>query len=72
MRVYKVTADGTEYVMTNGTSALTFAEFCKNYMVVKDNYSWSGKVTIELVDEDGTPEPIEDDDEGGDDLSELE
>lgn len=65
MRIYKVTANGTEYIMTDRNTAMAFAEVALNCMNVQKKYSWSGKVTIELEDVEGTPEPIEDDDESG-------
>lgn len=61
MRIYKVNANGTEYVMTDRNTAITFAEIAKNCMDVNEKYSWSGKVTIEICDMEGEPEPVEDD-----------
>lgn len=66
-RIYKVMANGTEFTITDRNTAVSFAEIAKTYMNCKDNYSWSGKVTIELIDVEDEPDPVEDDDEEEDD-----
>ena len=74
-RIYKVMANGTEFTITDRNKAVSFAEIAKTYMNCKDNYSWSGKVTIELIDvedEQDQTEAVDDEDEDEDDEEEEE
>lgn len=52
--IYKVTANGTEYRFTDESTAMSWASIAKTHMVVDKTYSWSGVVTVEIleVDED--------------------
>ena len=57
MTIYKVSVEGTKFIFEDGPSALTFAIDAFNHMENDDRrYSWSGKVSIEIIDEPGKPE----------------
>lgn len=66
-RIYVVKAGTNKYTINDRSTAMTFAEICKNTME-QSNYETLNTVTIELIDVEDEPDPVEvDDDEEEDD-----
>lgn len=61
-RVYVVKAGSNKYTITDRTTAMTFAEICKNTME-QSKYETLNTVTIELIDVEDEPDPVEVDDD---------
>ena len=66
-RIYVVKAGTNKYTINDRSTAMTFAEICKNTME-QSKYETLNTVTIELIDVEDEPDPVEaDDDEEEDD-----
>lgn len=64
-RIYVVKAGTNKYTINDRSTAMTFAEICKNTME-QSKYETLNTVTIELIDVEDEPEQteaVEDDDE---------
>lgn len=69
-RVYVVKAGTNKYTINDRTTAMTFAEICKNTME-KSKYETFNTVTVELVDIEEEPDPVDDDEEENDEGDEV-
>lgn len=64
-RIYVVKAGTNKYTINDRSTAMTFAEICKNTME-QSKYETLNTVTIELIDVEDEPDPVDadtDDDE---------
>lgn len=61
-RVYVVKAGSNKYTINDRNTAMTFAEICKNTME-QSKYETLNTVTIELIDIEDEPDPVEVDDD---------
>lgn len=72
-RIYVVKAGTNKYTINDRSTAMTFAEICKNTME-QSKYETLNTVTIELIDIEDEPDPVEadedeeDDDDEGDEV----
>lgn len=71
-RIYVVKAGTNKYTINDRSTAMTFAEICKNTME-QSKYETLNTVTIELIDIEDEPDPVEvdDDEEGNDEGDEV-